>query len=154
MFHGRSKIRLSRLCLGVGLVFALFVAIGWGRRGFGSGGFQDGSQLSAEKIQSLRAQLAGDWVASDVSSAIGPLKVEMVLRRNGSCHVNLWTDGPVVAQLRDKEGAYELKGDRICSELLNRGSCRYWFEGRKLMVEYKTGTILGFERKNARVALR
>ncbi len=137
------------------MVVALAVSIGWSRKTFWArGDAQHTEQLSAETIEALHVRLAGDWVAKDVSSAIGPLKVEMVIRKNGSCHVNLWTCGFVNAQIRDKEGAYELKGDRICSEILKRGSCKYWFAGDRLMIEYKQGSIVGFERANTRVALQ
>jgi hypothetical protein len=129
------------------VVVVLAASIGWSRKTFwGRGWNQNSEELSADAKRALQARLEGDWVANNVSSLIGPLKVEMVIRKNGSCHVNLWTSGIVNAQIRDKEGAYELKGDRICSEILKRGSCRYWFAGEKLMVEYKEGTIVRFER--------
>jgi hypothetical protein len=142
------QLRPRKLSLWLGLFAMMVVVIAWGRHQFHlrADSHAQGTPWSADQIEALRSQLAGDWVAKDVGSAIGPLKIEMILRKNGSCHVKLWTSGMVAAQIRDKEGAYELQGDRICSEILKRGSCKYWFEGQKLMLEYKAGTIVGFER--------
>ncbi|HEX8520919.1 MAG TPA: hypothetical protein VF669_01600 [Tepidisphaeraceae bacterium] len=151
-----SKIVLSilrsRARVWAVLILCIGSAAGWAKyqihlREKQSAALQEAAQSTASRQELLRRRLIGDWISGDVPSAIGPLKIEMKLREVGSCHVNIWTNGAVKAQIRDKEGSYELNEDRICSELLKRGSCRYWFEGGNLMLEYKDGVIVTFAKQ-------
>jgi hypothetical protein len=98
--------------------------------------------------------IAGRWMATRVASPIGPVKIELVLRPDGSCHINAWTTGPLTARLKDANGTYAIRGGRLCSHLLKTGSCPFVLDDGNLLVEYKPGQIVTFHRETIARALQ
>ncbi|HVX83204.1 MAG TPA: hypothetical protein VH253_00150 [Phycisphaerae bacterium] len=93
-------------------------------------------------------RLSGTWVANDVDAKMGQVKVQVTFKKQGSLHLIAWSDIPLVGQVRNKSGPYEVKGDVISSQAIRGGtSVKYWFDGGDLVIQYAAGKQVRFHRK-------
>lgn len=103
---------------------------------------------TAAKAQALEEKLMGTWVAKDVDAKIGQVKIKLTFRKDGPMKLAAWSDIPFVGQVRDKTAPYEVHGDVISSDAIRGGtSVTYWFEGEQLLIRYKEGKTVRFDRE-------
>lgn len=92
--------------------------------------------------------LLGTWVAKDVDSKLGEVKIKLVFREEGRVKILAWSDLPLVGKVRDKSGPYEVHGNRITSEAIRGGTTvKYRFDGGDLIIEYEDGKTVRFQRQ-------
>jgi hypothetical protein len=100
------------------------------------------------QAQSNEEQLYGTWVAKDVDVKLGEVKIELVFRKTGTLKLAAWSDIPFVGQVKNKKGPFEVNGDIISSEAIRGGtSVRFWFDGAQLVIQYKQGKTIRFDRQ-------
>lgn len=93
-------------------------------------------------------KLYGTWVARDVDSKLGEVKVRLTFRREGPVKIVAWSDIPFVGKVRDKTAPYEVHGNTISSGALRGGtSVQFRFDGGDLIIEYKDGKTVRFKRQ-------
>lgn len=97
--------------------------------------------------QAMEDKLMGSWIAEDVDAKIGEVKIKLTFRKEGQMKLAAWSDIPFAGQVRDKTAPYEVNGDVISSEAIRGGtSVTYWFEGEQLVIRYKEGKTVKFDR--------
>ena len=107
----------------------------------------DAVQASARAQTHTTPSLTGTWVARDVPTKLGAVKIELTLRENGGAKVVAWSQGPLVAELRNKEGEYHVAGQTLECQLLKTGSCQYQFDDAgHLLLQMPEGRTVQFER--------
>ena len=88
--------------------------------------------------QSLEDRLYGTWVARDVDTKMGEVKIKLTFREDGPMKLAAWSDIPFVGQVRDKTAPYEVNGNVISSEAIRGGtSVEYSSEQEDLIIKYK-----------------
>ena len=93
-------------------------------------------------------RLYGTWVARDVDTTMGEVKVRLTFREEGPMKLAAWSDLPFVGQVRDKTAPYEVRGSVISSDAIRGGtSVEYSFEGDDLIIKYKEGKSIRFTRQ-------
>ena len=98
--------------------------------------------------RSLEERLYGTWVARDVDTKMGEVKIKLTFRKEGPMKLAAWSDIPFVGQVRDKTAEYEVHGNVISSEAIRGGtSVKYSFEGDDLIIRYKEGKSVRFKRQ-------
>jgi hypothetical protein len=103
---------------------------------------------SAAEARSLEQKLYGTWIANDVDAKLGQVKVKLTFRQEGPMKLAAWSDIPFVGQVRDKTATYEVNGNVISSGAIRGGtSVEYWFEGDDLIIRYKDGKTVRFDRQ-------
>lgn len=103
---------------------------------------------SAVEARSLEQKLYGTWIANDVDARLGQVKVKLTFRQEGPMKLAAWSDVPFVGQVRDKTATYQVNGNVISSDAIRGGtSVEYWFEGDDLIIRYKDGKTVRFERQ-------
>jgi len=104
------------------------------------------TQTTAQN-QAMEDKLMGSWIAEDVDAKIGQVKIKLNFRKEGPMKLAAWSDVPFVGQVRDKTAPYEVKDDVISSDAIRGGtSVNYWFEGEQLVIRYKEGKTVRFDR--------
>jgi len=107
----------------------------------------DAVQASARAQTPTTPSLTGTWVARDVPTKLGAVKIELTLRENGGAKVVAWSQGPLVAELRNKEGEYHVARQTLEFQLLKTGSCQYQFDDAgHLLLQMPEGRTVQFER--------
>jgi hypothetical protein len=102
----------------------------------------------ADKQPDASDRLHGVWVADNVPSKIGPVRIRLTFREDGPVKIMAWSELPFVGQVRDKTAPYEATDSTIHSEALEGGTTvDYWFnpDGR-LIIEYRDGKTVAFSR--------
>lgn len=95
-------------------------------------------------------QLYGTWVAQNVDSKIGQVKIELTFKKEGPVHLLAWSELPLVGQVRNKTAPYEVTNGKLHSDALRGGTTvDYWFEGGNLMIKYKEGQVVRFTKTDA-----
>jgi len=103
--------------------------------------------ITASRDQAMEDKLMGTWIAKDVDSKIGEVKIKLTFRKEGRMKLAAWSDIPLVGQVRDKAAPYEVHGDVISSEAIRGGtSVTYWFDGEQLVIRYEDGKTIAFNR--------
>lgn len=98
--------------------------------------------------QTLEERLYGTWVARDVDTKMGEVKIKLTFREDGPMKLAAWSDIPFVGQVRDKTAQYEVNGNVISSEAIRGGtSVEYSFEQDDLIIKYKEGKTVRFKRQ-------
>ena len=98
--------------------------------------------------QTLEDKLYGTWVARDVDTKLGEVKIKLTFREEGPMKLAAWSDIPFVGQVRDKTAQYEVHGNVISSEAIRGGtSVEYSFEHDDLIIRYKEGKTVRFKRQ-------
>lgn len=99
--------------------------------------------------QGLPERLLGTWVARDVDTKLGEVKVKLTFRDSGGMKLAAWSDIPFVGQVRDKQGPYTVDGNTISSDAIRGGTTvQYRFDSGKLIIEYKDGKTFTFTRQS------
>ena len=89
----------------------------------------------------------GTWVAEDVDSKVGEVKIRLVFREEGPVKIVAWSELPLVGKVRDKKAPYEVHGNKITSQAIRGGTTvKYWFDGGQLVIEYEDGKTVRFHR--------
>ena len=103
---------------------------------------------SAAAQQPSEERLYGTWVARDVDTKMGEVKIKLTFREDGPMKLAAWSDIPFVGKVRDKTAQYEVHGNVISSEAIRGGtSVEYWFERDDLIIKYKEGKTVRFKRQ-------
>lgn len=106
----------------------------------------DASQAANDPSQHQR--LHGTWVAQDVDSKLGEVKIQLTFKEEGPVRILAWSELPFVGQVRNKQGPYEVHGNTISSDAIRGGtSVNYRFDGGDLIIEYKDGKTVRFNRQ-------
>jgi len=93
-------------------------------------------------------RLLGTWVADDVDTQMGDVKVKLTFRKDNDMKLMAWSDVPLVGKVRDKEAEYTVDGDTISSKAIRGGtSVKYRFDDGRLVIEYKDGKTVRFHRE-------
>jgi hypothetical protein len=93
-------------------------------------------------------RLYGTWVADDVDTALGQVKVRLTFRKDGPVRIMAWSDLPFAGKVRDKKAPYTINGDTIHSDAIRGGTTvKYWFDGDKLAIQYADGKTVRFTRQ-------
>lgn len=104
------------------------------------------TQATAQPSQHER--LYGTWVAHDVDTKMGDVKIRLTFKKQGPVSIMAWSDLPFVGQVRDKQAPYDVHGNTISSEAIRGGtSVQYRFDGGDLIIEYKDGKAVRFKRQ-------
>jgi len=83
--------------------------------------------------QRRRVRLYGTWLARDVDTKMGEVKIELTFREEGPMKLAAWSDIPFVGQVRDKTAPYDVQGNVISSDAIRGGtSVEYSFDGDDL----------------------
>ena len=103
---------------------------------------------SADEKKALEQKLFGVWVAEDVDTKMGQVKIKLTFKEEGPMKLAAWSDIPFVGQVRDKTAPYEVDGSVISSDAIRGGtSVEYWCEGDDLVIKYKEGKTIRFRRQ-------
>ena len=103
---------------------------------------------SATEKQALEQKLYGTWVAEDVDVSMGQVKIKLTFKEEGPMKLAAWSDIPFAGQVRDKTAPYEVDGSVISSDAIRGGtSVEYWFEGEELVIKYREGKTVRFNRQ-------
>ncbi len=93
-------------------------------------------------------QLYGVWIANDVDAKAGEVKIRLTFLRRGTVKLLAWSDIPLAGKVRDMEGPFTVRGDTISSEAIRDGKqATYSFEGRQLVLRFKSGKVVRFDRE-------
>lgn len=93
-------------------------------------------------------KLYGAWIANDVDSKMGEVKIKLVFRRVGTMRLLAWSDIPFVGKVEDLKGPYEVQGDTISSEAIRGGTtAKYSFDGEQLLLQFEDGKVVRFHRE-------
>jgi len=96
----------------------------------------------------LEERLHGTWIARDVDTKMGEVKIKLTFREEGPMKLAAWSDIPFVGQVRDKTAEYEVNGNVISSKAIRGGtSVEYSFDGDDLIIKYKEGKTVRFKRQ-------
>ena len=92
-------------------------------------------------------RLLGTWVANDVDTSLGDVKVKLTFREEGGMKLAAWSDLPLVGQVREKRGSYTVDGNTISSQAIRGGTTvKYRFDAGQLLIEYEDGKTVRFQR--------
>ena len=98
--------------------------------------------------ESPHERLYGTWVARDVDTKMGEVKIQLTFKQEGPVKILAWSDLPFVGQVRNKRAAYEVHGNTISSDAIRGGtSVKYRFDGGDLIIEYQDGKTVRFKRQ-------
>ena len=93
-------------------------------------------------------KLYGTWLARDVDTKLGEVKIKLTFREEGPMKLAAWSDIPFVGQVRDKTAPYDVQGNVISSDAIRGGtSVEYSFDGDDLIIKYKEGKTVRFTRQ-------
>ncbi|HEV7299919.1 MAG TPA: hypothetical protein VGN72_11190 [Tepidisphaeraceae bacterium] len=94
-------------------------------------------------------RLYGTWEAENVEAPIGDVRVRLTFKEEGPVRIAAWSELPLVGQVRDKKGPYEVQGNKITSEAIRGGTTvQYRFDGDDvLVIEYTEGKSVRFHRQ-------
>jgi hypothetical protein len=107
------------------------------------------ASTAAAGDQQQHERLYGTWVARDVDVSMGEVKIELTFAEEGPVRILAWSDLPFVGQVRNKKGPYDIQGNTISSSAIRGGtSVDYRFEGKDLIIAYKDGKTVRFQRKS------
>lgn len=108
-----------------------------------------GATASTKPADAPPDRFFGTWVADDVNSPIGDVKVQVTFKQEGPVKILAWSELPFVGQVRDKKAPYEADGDTISSDALRGGTTvKYRFDERgRLVITYADGKSVTFTRK-------
>ncbi len=102
----------------------------------------------ATNERTLEERLYGTWLARDVDTKMGEVKIKLTFREEGPMKLAAWSDIPFVGQVRDKTAPYEVHGNVMSSDAIRGGtSVEYSFEGDDLIIKYKEGKTVRFHRE-------
>lgn len=101
---------------------------------------------SARQTESDLQRLHGAWVAHDVDTKLGDVKIKLVFHDEGPVKILAWSDLPLVGQVRNKSAPYAVHDHTISSEALRGGtSVKYWFDDQgHLIIQYNDGKTVQF----------
>jgi hypothetical protein len=103
--------------------------------------------------ESQQQKLLGTWVAQDVDTSMGEVRIRLTFRQQGRMKLAAWSDIPFVGQVRDKTAPYEVTDSTISSDAIRGGTTvEYWFEGGDLIIRYKEGKTVRFTRQQGPAA--
>lgn len=107
------------------------------------------SEMRVNDIQPGSAEkLYGTWIAEDVDSKMGEVKIKLTFREDGPVTILAWSDIPFVGKVKDLRESYELHGDTISSKAIRGGtSVRYSFEGEQLVLQFEDRKVVRFRRE-------
>jgi hypothetical protein len=98
--------------------------------------------------RTLEDKLYGTWLARDVDTKMGEVKIKLTFREEGPMKLAAWSDIPFVGQVRDKTAPYDVQGNVISSDAIRGGtSVEYSFDGDDLIIKYKEGKTVRFKRQ-------
>ena len=96
----------------------------------------------------MEDRLYGTWLARDVDTKMGEVKIKLTFRKDGPIKLAAWSDIPFVGQVRDKTAPYDVQGNVISSDAIRGGtSVEYSFAGADLIIKYKEGKTVRFKRR-------
>ena len=79
---------------------------------------------------------------------MGQVTIKLTFKEEGPMKLAAWSDIPFAGQVRDKTAPYEVDGSVISSDAIRGGtSVEYWFEGDDLIIKYKEGKTVRFQRQ-------
>lgn len=113
------------------------------------GASADGGADPATAAAGPPERLFGTWVAHDVATSAGPVKVQVTFRQEGPVRIIAWSELPLIGQVRETKGPYEVNGHTITSEAIRGGtSVQYWFQDDgQLVIKYADGKTVAFHRQ-------
>jgi hypothetical protein len=101
-----------------------------------------------EKPSHPPEQLYGTWTAKDVDVKMGEVKIRLTFRREKKATLLAWSDIPLVGQCRDRKESFSVHGDTISSEAIRDGKkARFSFESDQLVLRFKSGKVVRFDRE-------
>lgn len=93
-------------------------------------------------------KLYGTWIANDVDTEMGEVKIKLTFRRVGTLRLLAWSDIPFVGQVKDLKAPYEVHRDTIRSKAIRGGATvQYSFEGEQLLLQFEGGKVVRFRRE-------
>ena len=93
-------------------------------------------------------KLYGAWIANDVDTKIGEVKIKLTFRRVGTVRLLAWSEIPFVGKVKDLKGPYEVHRDTIRSKAIRGGrKAKYSFEGEQLLLQFEEGKVVRFRRE-------
>ena len=93
-------------------------------------------------------RLFGTWVAHDVDTKLGEVKIRLTFKEEGPVKIVAWSDLPIVGQVRNTTAPYTVRNNVIHSDAIRGGtSVEYWFDGDNLMIRYSDGKTVRFTRQ-------
>ncbi|HEV7300654.1 MAG TPA: hypothetical protein VGN72_14915 [Tepidisphaeraceae bacterium] len=107
------------------------------------------TQPSAGDDNAAAERLYGTWEAENVDSPIGQVKVRLTFKVEGPVRIADWSELPLVGQVRDKKGPYEVRGNKITSDAIRGGTnVQFHFDGDDvLVIEYRDDKTVRFHRQ-------
>jgi hypothetical protein len=100
------------------------------------------------KPSSTAERLYGTWIAKDVDTKLGEVKIRLTFLRRKKAALMAWSDIPFVGQVRDLKGAFSVVGDTISSEAIRDGKkADFSFENDQLVLRFKSGRVVRFDRE-------
>jgi hypothetical protein len=102
-----------------------------------------------EKPSRSPEQLYGTWIAKDVDAKLGEVKIRLTFRLEKKATLMAWSDIPFVGKVRDLKGSFSVHGDTVRSEALRDGKkAKFSFKKKQLVLRFKSGRVLCFDREN------
>lgn len=93
-------------------------------------------------------KLYGTWIANDVDTAMGEVKIKLTFRRVGTLRLLAWSDIPFVGKVKDLKAPYEVHRDTVRSKAIRGGTTvKYSFEGEQLLLQFEAGKVVRFRRE-------
>lgn len=92
-------------------------------------------------------RLYGTWIANDVDTKMGEVKIKLTFRRVGTLRLLAWSDIPFVGKVKDLKAPYEVHRDTIRSKAIRGGTTvKFSFEGEHLVLQFEDGKVVRFRR--------
>jgi hypothetical protein len=90
-------------------------------------------------------KLYGTWIANDVDTEMGEVKIKLTFRSVGTVRLLAWSDIPFVGKVKDLKGPYEVHRNMISSKAIRGGTkVKYSFEGEQLLLQFEDGKVVHF----------
>lgn len=92
-------------------------------------------------------KLYGTWVAKDVESKVGEVTIRLSFREEGGMKLVAWSELFFVGKVEEIKEPYKVRGNTITSKAIRGGTkAKFWFEGERLVLQFKDGKIVRFNR--------
>lgn len=79
---------------------------------------------------------------------LGEVDIRLRFTRDESAHIMAWSTVPLVGEVRDTQGSFEVREGRLVFDAIQGGtSVEYWFENGKLVIRYDDGKVVRLEKQ-------
>ena len=93
-------------------------------------------------------RLYGTWVAENVNTDSGDVRIRLTFREDGPVKIAAWSELPLIGQVRDKTAPFEVHGNTITSDAIRGGTTvHYRFDQGDLIIEDEDGKTVRFTRQ-------